>query len=347
MSADVVRGPKTPFWSCQSCQATSNWACRLRCRCGAKAPGYVLARAKNFGNDGDDHGTDGRVRRMPGAGTRREAKVEQQLAALQKKLDSFISKGGGQPQVSGGSKSNGSAGPTDGNQVQGGAKADVEGDQAQVKELEQAIRGCSGELCADARATLQAKLKEVRLRIESKKSPLTQHTNVGHRLAKATGKLEKLHEDIAEQDKLLEDIRERKDELEEQKKAAETEVAELQKQLYLSRAAAVPPQPEGMADDLAPEALEGKDEIKKMFESAAFKEYQKLRKEQFVAKGGSAPPTGNAEQVPVPGGEDDMDLAFADVQAAEDFWDKHKGDKRAIVEALSAAPLKKPKKSSL
>ena len=42
-----------------------------------------------------------------------------------------------------------------------------------------------------------------------------------------------------------------------------------------------------------------------------------------------------------------MDDAFADEAAAEDFWEKHRGDKRAFTLALMGAKLKKPKTSLL
>eukprot|EP00959_Pyramimonas_sp_CCMP1952_P363414 7610431-Pyramimonas_sp.AAC.1 len=60
MDGAVVQGPKRPFWGCQQCGLTSNWACRLRCRCSASAPQAVLKRVQQ------DPGVRGAPRGMCG-----------------------------------------------------------------------------------------------------------------------------------------------------------------------------------------------------------------------------------------------------------------------------------------
>eukprot|EP00959_Pyramimonas_sp_CCMP1952_P208251 4356457-Pyramimonas_sp.AAC.1 len=67
--------------------------------------------------------------------------------------------------------------------------------------------------------------------MDGRKSSLTQHANVGHKLARATSKLGRLVEDIEEQDKLSAEIQQRKQELVAKKTATEAELAALQKQL--------------------------------------------------------------------------------------------------------------------
>eukprot|EP00959_Pyramimonas_sp_CCMP1952_P372958 7810216-Pyramimonas_sp.AAC.1 len=63
-----------------------------------------------------------------------------------------------------------------------------------------------------------------------------------------------------------------------------------------------------------------------MLESETFKESKQLWLEKRGFESAPSP-----AQVPVPG-DMDLDDAFADAKAAEAFWDKHKCDKRAILE---------------
>ena len=42
----VLRGAKLPTWACSKCERTANWACRVVCQCGAKAPADVAKRAR-------------------------------------------------------------------------------------------------------------------------------------------------------------------------------------------------------------------------------------------------------------------------------------------------------------
>eukprot|EP00959_Pyramimonas_sp_CCMP1952_P075578 1579879-Pyramimonas_sp.AAC.1 len=68
-----------PHWGCQKCGRTSNWACRLQCQCGQKAPKHVLDRAKTFSNGAGSGGPA--PRGGPGSGThvlgdKRQAKLE-------------------------------------------------------------------------------------------------------------------------------------------------------------------------------------------------------------------------------------------------------------------------------
>ena len=44
-SPSVLRGPRNPTWGCR-CGAQSNWACRIRCRCGRYAPSDRVRAAK-------------------------------------------------------------------------------------------------------------------------------------------------------------------------------------------------------------------------------------------------------------------------------------------------------------
>ena len=46
VSADLLLGPKKPYWQCQHCHRTSNWATRIVCSCGKSAPKAVVKAAK-------------------------------------------------------------------------------------------------------------------------------------------------------------------------------------------------------------------------------------------------------------------------------------------------------------
>ena len=43
---EVLRGRKTPEWSCGNCGRHSNWASRIRCACGRNAPESIIAKAR-------------------------------------------------------------------------------------------------------------------------------------------------------------------------------------------------------------------------------------------------------------------------------------------------------------
>eukprot|EP00959_Pyramimonas_sp_CCMP1952_P295301 6176368-Pyramimonas_sp.AAC.1 len=55
---------------------------------------------------------------------------------------------------------------------------------AKADELETAIKACKSEYMEEARTSLEAQLRDVRKQIESQKSDVTQHTNLGHKLAR-------------------------------------------------------------------------------------------------------------------------------------------------------------------
>eukprot|EP00959_Pyramimonas_sp_CCMP1952_P410748 8607616-Pyramimonas_sp.AAC.1 len=63
-------------------------------------------------------------------------------------------------------------------------------------------------------------------------------------------------------------------------------------------------------------------------------------------KAASGSKDGVTEPVPMDADEE-LDACFQDTADVEAFWEKHKGDKRAIVEALSAARLKRPRTAQL
>ena len=41
----ILAGPRTPYWGCK-CGSDSNYASRIKCRCGASAPTSMLQKAK-------------------------------------------------------------------------------------------------------------------------------------------------------------------------------------------------------------------------------------------------------------------------------------------------------------
>eukprot|EP00959_Pyramimonas_sp_CCMP1952_P313339 6558611-Pyramimonas_sp.AAC.1 len=97
--------------------------------------------------------------------------------------------------------------------------------------------------------------------------------------------------------------------------------------------------------------LEGKDELKAMLAPSEFQEFAKLFTSHYAAAGAraqsdSSSPSDGGVDVPTPL-DAEMDGAFTDEAAAEAFWEKHRGDKRAFTQALMVAKLKKPKTASL
>ena len=83
-SKAVLRGPKLPTWACGKCDRTANWACRVDCACGAKAPAGV---AKNQeGARGPREAREGRWWVSQRAGWRRGgADLTAAIMALRKK----------------------------------------------------------------------------------------------------------------------------------------------------------------------------------------------------------------------------------------------------------------------
>eukprot|EP00959_Pyramimonas_sp_CCMP1952_P342249 7170539-Pyramimonas_sp.AAC.1 len=102
--------------------------------------------------------------------------------------------------------------------------------------------------------------------------------------------MEKVTTELEEHIKLLDELNVKTDEIRARKIAAEAEVAELQRQHVQS----LPGQASDGGDkrpvdlSLPPEALEGKDAIKSMLETAEFKEFVKLFSVHRAAAGPGA-----------------------------------------------------------
>eukprot|EP00959_Pyramimonas_sp_CCMP1952_P221878 4638645-Pyramimonas_sp.AAC.1 len=88
-----------------------------------------------------------------------------------------------------------------------------------------------------------------------------------------------------------------------------------------------------------------------MLASSEFQEFAKLFTSHYAAAGARAQAdassaAGGGVEVPTPH-DAEMDDAFTDEAAAEAFWEKHRGDKRAFTQALMGTKLKKPKTAPL
>ena len=354
MGDDVVRGPKQPFWGCQSCGRTSNWACRLRCKCGAAAPNHVMQKAKSFGDGGGPPG-DGR-KRLPAAGSRREAQLNDTLAKLLKRMEAMESNNGGQKPKPGAAQQQGGGGGQATEDVHDEATDEL---KKEASMLESAIKVLKGEGVAVQRAGLEKQLKELRAKIEEQKPSLTQHNNLGHRLRKAKSKLAQIKAELDERDATLAVLQKERTEVEAKHVELQTEVAALQQRVLISTADVVGDA--GATQLTLPEevleATRGKEKIKEMFESEAFKEFAALYAAHANLGGATpaAPPAPEAEGAR-PGGapaegpgpmEQEYTEAFTTEQAAEDFWERHKGDKRAILTALLEAKVKRPRTQQL
>ena len=242
-----------------------------------------------------------------------------------------------------------------GGKAEAGATPDDEDPlKSEVAELEFAIKQCVGENMAEFRKQLESQLKEVRVKIEERKPGLTKHCNVGHRLSRATAKHDKIVQELAERDKCIADLQAERAEVEARRVATEAEFVELRKQhvqsLPIHGAAG------GDTLEVPQELLEGKAEIQQMLESKVFKEFAQIYQTYATPKAaadngdnggsnrGATYEDGGAVPVPM---DAEFDEAFEDIGAAETFWEKHKGDKRAILEALLSAKVKRLRTSQL
>ncbi|CAK0889595.1 unnamed protein product, partial [Prorocentrum cordatum] len=181
---------------------------------------------------------------------------------------------------------------------------------------------------AEARTLLEGKLKLVRTEIESKKPSITQHTNVGHRLARARTKLEKVTAELEEHNKMLDELNARTAEIQARKVAAMAEVAEL----YWQHIQSFPRASDGDDGDskqpldfnLPPGILEGRDAIMSKLATPQFQEFAKMFADHRAAAGGDRagagePRDGEAadkEGAPAPH-DTEMGDAFEDETAAE------------------------------
>ncbi|CAK0872488.1 unnamed protein product, partial [Prorocentrum cordatum] len=277
--------------------------------------------------------------RPPAAGSKREQRLETQLAELTRKFDQLTSSW----------RSSAQQGGANGTGAGGAAAADGESGgedplRAEAALLEQAIAACKGDPAAAAKKLLEEQLKSIRGKIEAKKPDLTQHNG-------ASGQHANIGDDVSACQQRLDKLQQEKEKLEEKRAAAEVERAELQRQLVASL-------PLGEAPVLDPfgvpqELLDGKAEIKNMLESDAFKKFAALYRSRpqvpHRPHGDERPAAsdgvGGSDQQPVP--MDEFDDLFEDSVGAEQFWDKHKGDKRAILDALLGARAKRPKMQQL
>eukprot|EP00959_Pyramimonas_sp_CCMP1952_P101766 2128774-Pyramimonas_sp.AAC.1 len=82
-----------------------------------------------------------------------------------------------------------------------------------------------------AKDLLVTQLREVRAKLEAKKSDITEHTNVGRRLAKAEKQLAKLTGEVESQNDAIKEATAKRDGLEAKRRAVAVEVDTLQKQL--------------------------------------------------------------------------------------------------------------------
>ncbi|CAK0873817.1 unnamed protein product, partial [Prorocentrum cordatum] len=298
----------------------------------------VLKRAQQFPDGGGGARGLGGGARPPAAGSKREQRLEKQTQELTKRVEQFFA---------GGAKASAQQGG-EGDRPAAAAKDEKEtGDplRAEAAQLELAIAARKSEPASAAKAMLEENLRGVRAQIEARKPDLTQRNNVGDRLNRCKARLVKVGSEVTDITKRLDELQKEKTELVQKRDTIQKECAELQRQLVTTV-----PLGESPADDtfgVPQELLDGNAEIKAMVDSEPFKEFAKLFR-PHVTPGAQrpatpvAPPEGSAGAAhvdqPVPA--DEFDDMFVDEQAADDFWEKHKGDKRAILEAIMGANTK-------
>ncbi|CAK0862586.1 unnamed protein product [Prorocentrum cordatum] len=280
------------------------------------------------------------------ASVAREQRLEKQVQGLTKRVEQFVAGGAKASAQQGG----GGGGPA------AAARDDKETEdplRAEAAQLELAIAARKSESASAAKAILEENLRGVRAQIEARKPDLTQHNNAGRRLNRCKARLAKVESEVTDITKRLDEMQKEKMELVQRRDNIQKECAELQRQLVTTL-----PLGESPADDtfgLPQELLDGNAEIKAMVDSEPFKEFAKLFR-LHVTSGAQrpetpvAPPEGAAGarvDQPVPPDDDEFDDMFVDDQAADGFWEKHKGDTRAILEAIMGARAKRPKTSQL
>jgi len=86
---DVLLGPKRPFWTCPSCDATGNFASRVVCRCGFAAPAWRVAAAKKRAAAAEAAKAkgDGASDSDSTASNRKSQQLAKRVAALEKERD--------------------------------------------------------------------------------------------------------------------------------------------------------------------------------------------------------------------------------------------------------------------
>eukprot|EP00959_Pyramimonas_sp_CCMP1952_P097006 2027712-Pyramimonas_sp.AAC.1 len=84
---------------------------------------------------------------------------------------------------------------------------------------------------ATAKDLLLAQLRDVRAKLEAKKSDITIHTNVGHRLAKAKKRQTQIAEELRLQNESIKEAEAKRDDLLAKQKALDAEVKDLNQQL--------------------------------------------------------------------------------------------------------------------
>eukprot|EP00959_Pyramimonas_sp_CCMP1952_P006473 135220-Pyramimonas_sp.AAC.1 len=119
---------------------------------------------------------------------------------------------------------------------------------------------------ATAKDLLLAQLRDVRAKLEAKKSDITIHTNVGHRLAKAKKRQAQIAEELRLQNESIKEAEAKRDDLVAKQKALDAEVKALNQQLVDSIPQDAPGRavPRVPSLELPTEVLQGKDEIKEM-----------------------------------------------------------------------------------
>ena len=193
----VLRGSKLPTWACSKCDRTANWACRVVCLCGAKAPPAVAKRARDAHERAEAQG--GKGARGGGGGGGSEGKELQ--ASIAKMVKEVLAKEVGalqQPR----------APPGSGSQPPQAVDADDDPLHAQIEALESTVAGLkraklTGQLLVDAEAQL-ATLRAQRLEA---KTPQNQVISLNGKLTRLRGKLERLEKAKSAKQQAVDDAR--------------------------------------------------------------------------------------------------------------------------------------------
>ena len=170
----VLRGPKLPTWACSKCDRTANWASRVVCACGCKAPGDIARKARQAH---DKLEASGRAPRRAQAGQTDVSSIVEQLRKEMRKEFADIKSGAG---ATGASKPPAAPDP---------APAEDDPTQGQIEQLEATLAGFrktkfTGPLVASTEAALAALRTQ---RLESK-TPQAQVLTLNSRLQRLKGK---------------------------------------------------------------------------------------------------------------------------------------------------------------
>ena len=326
-SEDVIPGPRFPTWACTACsRGTTNWASRVACACGKRAPDKIRAAAlRNAYDTSDDDGgkakgkgasripkgkspVDGKARGSCKKGTDSLHPPWSELHTLAEKNRQLESE-----RRSDQTSKHATFEPRQAEGELEEESADVI--RSQISELEGIVKSSSNE---SLRQHAACQLEVLKTKLLEKKTPEDRQSAALWKLKKAKLKRTRVLEQLVESKAAVLAAQAAHLELEARGKAADAEVATFELQLAEASAASLPAQHTMAAiaipDDVIAKAEHGA-EIKEMLASPA---YASLLKLQASAKSEAVPSADMHSSGPASSGDNPPDVTFTGNPA--DCW---------------------------